>query len=105
MEIISTRRLGDAKTEAEKRTMAFDSVYKEYKEDRIAEVIENPLFRVFGILFNPTSMLVALYLSSIGWSKVLWLQRILKIFGRGTLVKDRKEGTPVNKQAHPIYPI
>ena len=64
---------------------------QEHKTDRVAEVMENPLLRVFGILFNPTSMLVALYLSSIGWSKVMWLQRIFNIFGRGVLAK-RKDG-------------
>jgi rubredoxin len=37
---------------------------------------------------------IAVYLSSIGWSKVLWLQKLLSIFGKGTLAK-KKDGTPV----------
>jgi hypothetical protein len=61
--------------------------------------MENPLLRVFGILFNPTSMLVALYLSSIGWSKVMWLQRIFSLFGRGVLAK-RKNGITLLSASH-----
>ena len=58
--------------------MAFDTVYKEYKEDKVAKVIDSPVLKVFGLLFNPSTMVLILYLSSIGWSKVMWLQRIFK---------------------------
>jgi hypothetical protein len=78
-----------------KEVESFDSIYKEYKEDRVAEVMESPFLKIFGFLFNPTSMLVVLYLSSIGWSQVMWLQRIFKLFGRGVLAKRRKADTPV----------
>ena len=103
IEISTSRRLvhGSSSMHNE-RELAFDTVYKEYKEDKVAEVIENPLFRVFGILFNPTSMLVALYLSSIGWSKVLWLQRIFRLFGRGTLVKKPGKESKVPEEDLPF---
>ena len=68
------------------------NVYKEEKENKVMDAISStPVMNVFGILFNPTSLLLVLYFSSIGWSQVLWLQKFLSLFGRGTLAKKPGE--------------
>ena len=48
--------------------------YKETKESVLEKVIDSPVTSVLGFLFNPTTLLLGLYVSSIGWNKVLWLQ-------------------------------
>ena len=88
----------------EAKLVAFDTVYKEYKEDRVANTLDSPVVKFLGVLLNPTSMLLILYLSSIGWSRVLWLQRFLSIFGRGVLVNKEKRapGTPLPEEELPF---
>ena len=74
------------------KSMSYSSTYKENKEDKVLNVLDSPIFKVFGVLLNPTTLLLALYFSSIGWSQVLWLQKILNVFGKGSLVK-KEDGT------------
>ena len=64
---------------------------KEEKEDKMIEIVDSPALKVLSVLLNPSTMVLALYLSSVGWSKVLWLQKFFKIFGKGTLVKKKGE--------------
>ena len=70
---------------------AYDSVYEEEKEDKMIEIVDSPALKVLSVLLNPSTMVLALYLSSVGWSRVLWLQKFFKIFGKGTLVKKKGE--------------
>jgi hypothetical protein len=70
---------------------AYDSVYEEEKEDKMIEIVDSPALKVLSVLLNPSTMVLALYLSSVGWSKVLWVQKFFKIFGKGTLVKREGE--------------
>jgi predicted SprT family Zn-dependent metalloprotease len=73
------------------------SLYEEVKEKQMQRaLVENPIWKVFGILFNPTTLLFALYFSGIAWNKVLWLQNILRIFGKGELTKT-KDVEPVKE--------
>lgn len=44
---------------------------------------------VIGILFNPLTLVLALYFSSVAWSNVVWFQQILKLFGKGKLVENK----------------
>lgn len=90
IEILSKKTLSDIGSIQKSDTRivsSFDSVYQEAKEDKVVEIMDSPALKVVGILFNPSTLVLALYLSSIGWSKVLWLQKFLSVFGRGTLVK------------------
>lgn len=94
IELVLTRPLSikDSKT----NIIAYDAVYKESKEDVFETVIDSPLLNVIGILFNPLTLVLALYFSSVAWSNVVWFQQILKLFGRGKLVenKSNKDKTP-----------
>ena len=74
------------------KSMSYSSTYKENKEDKVLDVLDSPVLKFFGVLLNPTTLLLALYFSSIGWSQVLWLQKILNVFGKGALVK-KEDGT------------
>ncbi len=76
---------------------AYDSVYEEEKEDKMIEIVDSPALKVLSVLLNPSTMVLALYLSSVGWSKVLWLQKFFKIFGKGTLVKKKGEEEKVEE--------
>ena len=69
--------------------VAYDAVYEDEKDsnNKAFEVMDSPAMKFVGFLFNPSTLVLVLYLSSIGWSKVLWLQKFLSVFGRGTLVK------------------
>lgn len=68
------------------KSMSYSSTYKENKEDRVVNLLDSPVSRILGGLLNPVTMLLVLYFSSIGWSKVLWLQKVLKVFGKGSIV-------------------
>ena len=59
------------------------SLYNERKEEIADKVMDSPIANIFTILFNPTSLVLALYFSSIAWSKVSWMQRLLTMVGRG----------------------
>ena len=74
------------------KSMSYSSTYKENKEDKVMDALDSPVLKFFGVLLNPTTLLLALYFSSIGWSQVLWLQKILNVFGKGALVK-KEDGT------------
>ena len=74
---------------------AYDEVYEEEKEDRMFQLVESPALKVISVLLNPSTMVLVLYLTSVGWSKVIWLQKFFKIFGKGTLVK--KPGDAANQ--------
>jgi hypothetical protein len=79
-------------TKTKAKSMSYSSTYKQNKEDKVLDVLDSPVLKLFGVLLNPTTLLLALYFSSIGWSQVLWLQKILNVFGKGSLVK-REDGT------------
>ena len=79
-------------TKTKAKSMSYSSTYKENKEDKVLDVLDSPVLKLFGVLLNPTTLLLALYFSSIGWSQVLWLQKILNVFGKGSLVK-KEDGT------------
>lgn len=91
LEIITRREVGVSKTAFEREEQhvvaAFDSVYDDDKEEFALKVVDSPALKILGFLLNPSTMVLALYLSSIGWSKVLWLQKIFSFFGKGVLVK------------------
>jgi hypothetical protein len=79
-------------TKTKARTTSYTTTYKENKEDKVSDALDSPVLKFFGVLLNPTTLLLALYFSSIGWSQVLWLQKILNVFGKGALVK-KEDGT------------
>jgi hypothetical protein len=106
IEIVAKRsatKTKKAATKAKSRTASgySQSLYKESKQDRVAEVMDSPFLKVFGVLFNPTTLVLALYFSSIGWSQVLWLQKILKVFGKGSLAGKNKDGSE-KKSVNPV---
>ena len=83
--------------------IGYQSLYDEVKENQMQRaLVESPLMKVFGILFNPTTLLIAMYLSGIAWSKVLWLQRFLSIFGKGAL-KSKETTEPVKELPYQIF--
>jgi len=100
IEIVSRRRNSDRET----KIVAFDSVYEDVVEEKtvIEKAVDSPLSKVLEVCFNPTTLLLAVYLSSIGWSKVTWLQQILKIFGKGTLVKKNDGSAEVEVEELPF---
>ena len=72
-------------------------IYQEPKKNIANIALEGPLMRLFQICFNPVWFLAAMYCTTIAWSQVLWLQKILQLFGRGTLSKkDGQEETPAD---------
>eukprot|EP01041_Mallomonas_annulata_P001370 gene1370-2643_t len=88
IEVTSKSKVQKKSLKAEGKQSVYDSVYEEQVEDQkniIEKAIDSPFSKVLEICFNPTTLLLALYVSSVGWSKVLWFQRILKIFGKGAL--------------------
>jgi hypothetical protein len=91
LEIITRREVSVSKATLEREEQhvvaAFDSMYDDDKEEFALKVVDSPALKILGFLLNPSTMVLALYLSSIGWSKVLWLQKIFSFFGKGTLVK------------------
>ena len=68
------------------------TLYNERKEEIADKVMDSPISNIFTILFNPTSLVLALYFSSIAWSKVSWMQSLLKVFGRSDTVGKGKGG-------------
>ena len=66
------------------------SLYEEVKDNQMQRaLVENPVLKVLGLVFNPTTLLFAMYFSGVAWSKVQWVQRILRIFGKGTLTPPK----------------
>ena len=83
--------------------IGYQSLYDEVKENQMQRaLVENPIMKVFGLLFNPTTLLFAMYFSGIAWSKVLWLQRFLSIFGKGAL-KSKETTEPVKELPYQIF--
>ena len=93
---------------AEQQEARVVSAYTVYKEadaggggSRMVNMVtDSPAYRLLGFVFNPTSLLLVMYFSSIGWNQVLWVQKFFKIFGRGTLSKkegDKGYVTPVEE--------
>ena len=85
IEIVAKR----TSTKARAASSSYSTLYKETKEDVVADVMDSPVSKIFEIALNPTTLLLALYLSSIGWSQVLWLQKFLNLFGKGALAKKK----------------
>ncbi len=82
---------------------SFDSVYREHKVDSIAQIVDNPVLKVFTGLLNPATMMIAIYLSSFGWAslfKIRWIQRLFGRFrgdkGNTTNVKSSTSNTGKN---------
>lgn len=101
IEIITKSKFEQQKETTETTFTAYDTVYKEQKEGIVERVIQSPVAGIVQVLFNPTTMLLALYLSSAGWSKMTWLQKFLKLFGKGTLATKPGE----TKAAEPTFQI
>ena len=79
---------------------AYNTVYRERKEEVVEKVLDSPISAVFGILFNPTTMVLALYFSSIAWTKVKWINNLLKVFGvKSNVNEDSKNAV---KGAKPV---
>lgn len=96
VEFITTRKYDNNEITSQReqaRIIAYETLYQETKEDKVSIVLDSPIVKALQVCLNPTTLLLAIYLSSIGWSNVLWLQKILKIFGKGSLVS--KDGQPV----------
>ena len=70
----ATTSLPSTTTGSKSRKARRTSVYKEQKETIAEKITDSPLNIIITIMFNPTFLVLAIYLSSIGWSKVLWLQ-------------------------------
>jgi hypothetical protein len=82
--------------------IGYQSLYEEVQENRMQRaLVENPVLKVLGLLFNPTTLLFAMYFSGIAWSKVLWLQKLLSIFGKGSLKDAGTE--PVKELPYQIF--
>jgi len=97
VEIISRKPVGQQQQNKRADAKIVGAAYTVYKEqdagtssNRVVNIVtDSPLFKVLGFVFNPTSLLLVMYFSSIGWNQVLWLQKFFKIFGRGTLSKKQ----------------
>lgn len=102
VEIIRKKALKFPKQQQEKiltSTVADYSLYKQSKDDRISSIVmDSPVSKILELVFNPLSLCLMLYFSSVGLSKIVWLQKILKIFGKGTLakpnLKEKEEELP-----------
>jgi hypothetical protein len=71
IEIVARKEVAVKKKETAKKRVG---VYKEVKESVIEKAIDSPLSTVLAIIFNPAILVLAIYFSSVGWNKVLWLQ-------------------------------
>lgn len=91
IEVVTRRRISQDSRIA--KIVAYDTVYKEVQDDKVSRVMDSPALKVVEILLNPLTLCLALYVSSIGWNRVLWLQKILKIFGKGTLANKKDSKT------------
>ena len=76
---------------------SYDGVYKEYKEEKLEKVMDSGVGKVMGILFSPTSMLLAMYVATnfASWTQKSWVQRFLSIFGKGSLARKADGTKPV----------
>ena len=77
---ITTRNEITAAVATKSKRARRTGVYKEQKETAVEKIMDSPFSTFLGILFNPTTLVLAIYLSSIGWSKVLWLQVTIRLY-------------------------
>ena len=73
VEVVAKRSAVKSRERAASST--YTTTYKETNEDLIAKAQESPLGKVFGIAMNPTTLLLALYVSGLGWSNILKMMR------------------------------
>ena len=90
---VVTRRPTSSKDST--KITASNSLYKQIKEEKALrdKVIDSGFGKFIGMVLNPTTLLLGMYVATYGWSGVIWLQRFLKIFGMGTLAKNSKNKT------------
>jgi hypothetical protein len=75
---------------------SYDGVYKEYKEEKIEKVMDSKIGQAMGILFSPTTLLLAMYVATnfASWTQKTWVQRLFSVFGRGGSSKNDKAIKP-----------
>jgi len=84
--------------------IAYESVYDDKPEGRVSLALKGPVSNMIAIVLNPMSMVFALYLSSIAWSKATFTQKILAIFGRGSLVRrSKKEQAILDSKPYQVF--
>jgi hypothetical protein len=94
IEIVARKTETKTKSKTRVSSTYGSKLYKESKQDRVADLLESPLTKVFTFVLNPVTLCFALYFTSIAWSQVSWLQRVLAIFNKGALAK-KTDGTLV----------
>jgi hypothetical protein len=87
VEVISRRSV------TQERSLAYDGLYKEVKEDKFAVVRDSPFAKGLSILFSPGLLCLAIYFSSFGWSKILWLGRKLNLVKKASPPKKTGSAT------------
>jgi len=96
IEITSVKKLENA----EASVQAYEAVYEDDKpngiQEKVADALDSRMLSDIGLFVNPLTICLGLYVSGlcqVGMSRVTWFQKILKIFGKGTLVtKDKETG-------------
>ena len=94
VEVVAKRSAVKSRERAASST--YTTTYKETNEDLIAKAQESPLGKVFGIAMNPTTLLLALYVSGLGWSNVL------KILKKPLQKKETKTAAAAAAEALPF---
>ena len=86
--------------ESDESDSAYGNVYKEYKEEKIEKMIDSRVGQVVGFLFNPSVLLLMLWASGnwVSWTQKNWFQKILSMFGKGTLATKEDGTKPVAKE-------
>lgn len=103
VEIVSRKRLGFEKAEA--KIVAYDAVYKEVEEDKLTRIMDKPFMKFFELLFSPITLCLLMYVATYGVAQVVWLQKIFKIFGMGTLAKKNKSDGKVDKSSEEVESV
>ena len=72
---------------------AFDDgrVYQEYQEEtKVEKVLDSSAGKFLGILLQPSTLLLFMWAAGnwSSWMQKTWVQKVLKIFGRGMLAKN-----------------
>lgn len=80
-------------TDSKENIVALDSLYEDSNERTVEKVLDSPVTKVLGVVFNPTYLLLSLYCVGWGMSKVFSLQKT--IFS--SLLRNRNDVTATEK--------
>lgn len=102
---ISTKRSRSSNMEtSEQSIVAYESVYKENKEDRVSVVLDSPIMKIFGVIFNPLALIITLYITILSSGKIGdFFSRVGSIFGgKG---KNNQSTAPIEKVEELPYQV